>query len=130
MSWQAYVDTSLVGSGHLDKAALISAVGDSVWAKTAGFEVKPEEMKNIVAALGGGAAADKLWTDGLYVAGERYVVFKVEGRSIYGRKGKEGVVIAKTTQAIIVSHYGENGVAGNAAQTVENLADYLVGLGY
>lgn len=115
-------------------------------------------MKNIVAALGGGAAADKLWTDGLYVAGERYVVFKVEGRSIYGRKvsfpnspicsllgarqallpwansdvlqGKEGVVIAKTTQAIIVSHYGENGVAGNAAQTVENLADYLVGLGY
>lgn len=29
-----------MGSGHLDKAALISAVGDSVWAKTAGFEVR------------------------------------------------------------------------------------------
>lgn len=43
-------------------------------------------MKDIVAALGGGAAADKLWTDGLHVAGERYVVFRVEGRSIYGRK--------------------------------------------
>lgn len=43
-------------------------------------------MKNIVAALGGGAAADSLWTEGLHVAGERYVVFKVEGRSIYGRK--------------------------------------------
>lgn len=43
-------------------------------------------MKNIVAALAGGAAADTLWTDGLHVAGERYVVFKVEGRSIYGRK--------------------------------------------
>lgn len=115
-------------------------------------------MKNIVAALGGGAAADSLWTEGLHVAGERYVVFKVEGRSIYGRKvsssnppicnlldarqalltlansnvlqGREGVVIAKTTQAIIVSHYGESGIAGNAAQTVENLADYLIGQGY
>ncbi|ELR03643.1 profilin, required for normal timing of actin polymerization in response to thermal stress [Pseudogymnoascus destructans] len=130
MSWQAYVDTSLVGSGHADKAALISAAGDSVWAKTEGFEVKPEEMQNIVAALAGGAAADKLWTEGLHVAGERFVVFKVEGRSIYGRKGKDGIVIAKTTQAIIVSHYGDNVVAGNAAQTVENLADYLVGLGY
>jgi hypothetical protein len=43
-------------------------------------------MKNIVAALAGGAAADKLWTEGIHVAGERYVVFKVEGRSIYGRK--------------------------------------------
>jgi hypothetical protein len=30
----------LVGSGHADKAALISAAGDSVWAKTPGFEVR------------------------------------------------------------------------------------------
>lgn len=29
-----------MGSGHLDKAALISAAGDSVWAKTPGFEVR------------------------------------------------------------------------------------------
>lgn len=43
-------------------------------------------MKIVVAALAGGAAADKLWTDGLHIAGVRYVVFKVEGRSIYGRQ--------------------------------------------
>lgn len=49
-------------------------------------QVSPAEMKNIVAALAGGEAADKLWTEGLHVAGERFVVFKVEGRSIYGRK--------------------------------------------
>lgn len=49
-------------------------------------QVKPEEMQSIVAALAGGAAADKLWTEGLHVAGERFVVFKVEGRSIYGRQ--------------------------------------------
>lgn len=30
----------MVGSGHSDKAALISAAGDSVWAKTPGFEVR------------------------------------------------------------------------------------------
>ncbi|KFX88571.1 hypothetical protein V495_08198 [Pseudogymnoascus sp. VKM F-4514 (FW-929)] len=130
MSWQAYVDTSLVGSGDADKAALVSAAGDSVWAKTAGFEVSPTEMKNIVAALAGGKAADELWQNGIHVAGERYVVFKVEGRSIYGRKGKEGVVIVKTTQAIIISHYGENTQAGPAAKTVEDLADYLINLGY
>jgi len=58
------------------------------------------------------------------------VVFKVEGRSIYGRKGKEGIVICKTTQAILLAHYGENVQAGNAATTVEQLADYLVKLGY
>jgi len=130
MSWQAYVDSSLVGSGHADKAAIFSAAGDSVWATSSGFTIAPAEMKEVVAALGGGAALDKVLADGLHVGEERYVVFKAEGRSIYGRKGREGIVICKTTQAILVSHYGENVVAGNAATTVEQLADYMVGLGY
>lgn len=43
-------------------------------------------MKTLVAALAGGAAADALWTDGIHIAGERFVVTKAEGRSIYGRK--------------------------------------------
>lgn len=30
---------SLVGSGHLDKGAIVSAAGDSVWATSAGFTV-------------------------------------------------------------------------------------------
>ena len=45
-------------------------------------------------------------------------------------QGKEGIVIAKTTQAILIAHYGETVIAGNAATTVEQLADYLVKLGY
>jgi hypothetical protein len=31
---------SLVGSGHIDKAAIISAAGDSVWATSSGFTVR------------------------------------------------------------------------------------------
>jgi len=130
MSWQAYVDSSLVGSGHLDKAAIVSAAGDSVWATTAGFTISPTEMKAVVAALTEKAATEKLWTDGIHIAGERFVVFKAEDRSIYGRKGREGIIICKTTQAILVAHYGENVIAGNAATTVEQLADYLVKAGY
>jgi len=130
MSWQAYVDSSLVGSGNVDKAAIVSAAGDSVWAQSTGFTISPTEMKTIVAALGGGAATDKIWGEGVHITGEKYVVTKAEDRSIYGRKGREGIVICKTTQAILVAHYGENVVAGNAATTVEKLADYLVGLGY
>lgn len=45
-------------------------------------------------------------------------------------QAKEGVVIAKTTQAILIAHYGENVIAGNAATTVEQLADYLIKVGY
>jgi len=130
MSWQAYVDSSLVGSGNVDKAAIVSAAGDSVWASSAGFSVSSPEMKIVVAALAGGQAAEKLWSEGLHIAGERYVITKAEGRSIYGRKAKEGIVICKTNQAILIAHYGETVMAGNAATTVEQLADYLVRVNY
>ncbi|KAK3352991.1 profilin [Lasiosphaeria hispida] len=133
MSWQAYVDSSLVGSGHIDKAAIVSAAGDSTWASTPGFAVKPEELKNIVAILaekGTGPSVDKSFSEGLHVAGERYVAFNIADRHVYGRHGRTGVIIVKTVQAIIIGHYGENAQAGNSTQTVEALADYLIKVGY
>ncbi|CAG9937211.1 hypothetical protein V2G26_006766 [Clonostachys chloroleuca] len=131
MSWQAYVDTSLIATGHVDKGAIISAAGDSAWAASADFQLKPEEMKAISSIVSGDAAAkDKAFAEGLYVAGTRFVLARAEDRSIYARSGRTGVAIAKTKQAIIVAHHPETGVAGNATSTVEGLADYLIGQGY
>ncbi|KAG5939779.1 hypothetical protein E4U59_002892 [Claviceps monticola] len=131
MSWQAYVDTSLVATGHVDKGAIISAAGDSSWAASADFQLKPEEMKAISAIVSGDdAAKDKAFADGLFIAGNRYVVARADGRSIYARSGRLGVAIAKTKQAIVVGHHGEAQVAGNTSSTVEGLADYLIGQGY
>lgn len=79
--------TSLVGSGHLDKAAIISAAGDSVWSSSAGFTLKPEEMKHIADILDNASGAvDKAYAEGVYVGGVRYVLTKVEGRSLYARQ--------------------------------------------
>jgi profilin len=131
MSWQAYVDTSLVGTGHIDKAALVSAAGDSVWATSPSFELKPAELKAISAIVSGDQSAkDKAFGEGLYVAGERFVMARAEDRSIYARSGREGLAVAKTTQAIIIAHHPESAIAGNATSTVEALADYLIKQGY
>ena len=46
------------------------------------------------------------------------------------QQGKTGIAVVKTKQAILVGHYGENVQAGNATQTVEALADYLIKVGY
>ncbi|KAI0470274.1 profilin [Xylaria cf. heliscus] len=161
MSWQQYIDTSLVGSGHVDQAAIVSAAGDSIWAQSSGFndgymlsqvantyisqtgltrraqQPTPAELKTIVDVLN--AAADekgdqsqvtKAQSEGLYVASDRYVVARIDGRSIYARKGRTGIAIAKTKQAFIVAHHGEAQVAGNATSTTEALADYLIKVGY
>ena len=47
-----------------------------------------------------------------------------------GFQGREGVNICLTKQAILVAHYGENIQPGAAAKTVEQLGDYLIGVGY
>lgn len=46
------------------------------------------------------------------------------------QQGRTGIVVVKTKQAVLVAFYGESKVAGNATQTVEALADYLIKLGY
>jgi profilin len=46
------------------------------------------------------------------------------------KQGREGVVIVKTTQAILIAHYADGMIAGNAATKVEQLADYLISTGY
>ncbi|KAK3318425.1 profilin, partial [Apodospora peruviana] len=121
---------SLVATGHIDKAAIISAAGDSTWAASPGFTVSPAEMKSIVEILAGGSGKDQAFSEGIHIGGERYVAFNVEDRHVYGRKGRTGIIIVKTGQAILIGHYGENVQAGNATQTVEALADYLVKAGY
>ena len=77
------------------------------------------------------------------------MTIKADEKSVYGKKvnykfykimlvdseltiiqGKEGVVIVKTHQAILVAHYPETVQPGQATNTVEQLGDYLIGVGY
>ncbi|KZF21216.1 profilin [Xylona heveae TC161] len=127
MSWQAYVDTSLLQSGNVDKAAIYKVDGSQVWAASAGFSVAPAEMTEVVNAY---KDSSQVFANGLHVAGERYVVIKADDRSLYGKKGKEGLVIVKTKQTLLFTHYPEGVNPGSAANTVEVLADYLIGVGY
>jgi profilin len=45
-------------------------------------------------------------------------------------QGREGIIIVKTVQAILISHYPDTVQPGAATVSVEHLADYLIGLGY
>ena len=77
------------------------------------------------------------------------MTIKADEKSVYGKKvdhvhfrghrrmseltvtkGKEGIVIVKTQQAILVAHYPETVQPGQATNTVEQLGDYLTSVGY
>jgi len=130
MSWQSYVDQTLVGSGKPDAAAIFSIDGKSVWASSAGFVIKPEEIETLVKAYGEDKQLQDLAGTGFHIGGVKYLTILSADRSIYGKQGKTGIVCVKTKQAILVAHYGEAVQPGQAATTVEKLADYLIGVGY
>lgn len=49
MSWQEYIDTSLLGSGHITEAAIIGHDG-SLWAHSSSYELSAEETLIILRA--------------------------------------------------------------------------------
>jgi len=130
MSWQAYVDTSLVGTGDVDKAAIFNTEGTSVWATSPNFKVSPQEIAEVVGAYKDTSAPKKVQSTGLHIAGEKYVVLRADETSRYGRKGRTGVVIVKTKQALLIAHYPETVQPGVATNTVEKLGEYLTSVGY
>ncbi|KAK6341700.1 profilin, required for normal timing of actin polymerization in response to thermal stress [Orbilia brochopaga] len=129
MSWQAYIDTSLVGSGKIDKGAIFSAAGDSVWAASPDFAVTPDEIKYIVSQFAQ-TENSKLYQEGFHIAGTKYLCHLHTDRSIYGKKDKTGVAIVKTKQAIVIAHYPDGIQTAQATTVAESLADYLIKTGY
>ncbi|KAL7950062.1 profilin [Trichoderma barbatum] len=133
MSWQAFVDTSLVATGHVTKGAIISIAGDSAWASSPSLTIAPAEMKVIADIVSGNQGSiDKAYADGLYIAGQRFVLTRTDAETAtaYARAGREGVAITASKQAIVVGIHGEAQQAGNATLVVDALATHLKGTGY
>ncbi|MFH8574101.1 profilin [Streptomyces sp. NPDC017993] len=126
MSWQAYVDTSLIGTGRITQATILGHDGNA-WAQSTGFHITPQEG----AALAAGFVDNNaIRANGFYMGGQRYFTLRADGRSIYGKQGNNGISAVKTTQAIVVGAYEAPIQPGESATEVEKLADYLINLGY
>lgn len=126
MSWQAYTD-NLVSTGKLDKAALYSRAGDSLWAQTGNFQLAPAE---IAAIAKGFENPSELQAHGLHVQSKKYFLLRADERSIYGKQEAEGIIAVRTKQAILLAHYPAGIVAEGATAVVEKLADYLISVNY
>ncbi|KAI8907027.1 profilin [Powellomyces hirtus] len=126
MSWQQYVDSNLLGTGKVQKAA-IHGLDGSLWATSAGFSVGPAEAAAIVKGF---TDPSGLRASGIFIVGEKYMTLRADDRAIYGKKGQNGVCIAKTKQAIIIGVYEAPVQAGETNKVVEGLADYLISVNY
>ncbi|KAK9720931.1 profilin, required for normal timing of actin polymerization in response to thermal stress [Basidiobolus ranarum] len=126
MSWQAYVDQNLVGTGAITMAAIYGAQG-GVWAASPNFALQGNEFNDLLRAY---QDPSGIRANGLYVAGKKYFALNADSRSIYGKQGAGGVICVKTAQAILICLYGDGVAPGEATKVVESLADYFISVGY
>ncbi|PCH37187.1 profilin [Wolfiporia cocos MD-104 SS10] len=126
MSWQAYVDTNLIGTGKVSKAAILGQAG-GVWASSPGYTLSAQEQQAITAAF---SNPDAALASGVRLAGQKFFTLQANDRSIYGKKAADGCVLVKTKQAILVTEYTAPTQAPEATPVVESLADYLISVGY
>ncbi|KAF9382422.1 hypothetical protein CPB97_007159 [Podila verticillata] len=126
MSWQSYVNDNMVGTGKVSKASIVG-LDASLWATTPDFQVGGEEAKKVVDAF---ANSSDAFASGLYIEGKKFVVLNADDKVVRARQGATGVILAKTTKCVLIGYYNENVQAGDCSVIVENLADYLRGIGY
>ncbi|KAH7046360.1 profilin-A [Linnemannia elongata] len=126
MSWQSYVDSTLVGSGKVAKASIFGLDG-SVWAISPDFTISEPEAQKAIAAF---TNSSDTFASGIFLEGSKYTVLRADDQSIYASNGAIGVTIVKTDKTIIVGFYNETMQAGNCNTLVEGFAEYLRNVGY
>lgn len=150
MSWQQYVDDSLIGSGFMHSAAIVGLKDGSYWAYGGTYIPQPEEVKYILQCLNN---LSLVQSSGVTIYGVKFFGLQsgAEGDSkhIFFKKGAAGGCIYTTKQTFIIGVYGnpadssalakdlkkdpKHDVAVNPADcntAVKRIADYLIKLGY
>ncbi|CAO3625866.1 unnamed protein product [Cunninghamella echinulata] len=83
MSWQEYVDQSLIANGKINKACIYNLENNDVLASTPGLSLIGNEYVDLVNGFTNPAP---LFATGIYINGVKYAVVKADDRSIYGKK--------------------------------------------
>jgi len=127
MAWQPYVDSHLVGTGHVTKATIVGIDG-SLWATTPGFGLAANEAKGINEGFKDVA---NFQANGIKVGGVKYMyINKPTDTCVYGKKGATGILIYKTKKAYVIAFHDDKVQTGNCTTTTTKIGDYLVSQNY
>nr|CCC95902.1 unnamed protein product [Trypanosoma congolense IL3000] len=150
MSWQSYVDESLIGSGYMHSAAIVGLADGSYWAYGGTYIPQPEEVAHILKCL---ENLSLVQSSGVTIYGVKF--FGLQSGSdgqmkyIFFKKGAAGGCIYTSKQTAIIAVYGNPGDASALQQdlqkaestnvpvnpadcntTVKRIAEYLISLDY
>ncbi|EDW28240.1 GL19093 [Drosophila persimilis] len=130
MSWQDYVDNQLLASQCVTKGVHCRTRWQHLGRSLLALRFKPITKEELAKLISGFDQQDILTSNGVTLAGQRYIYLSGTDRVVRAKLGRSGVHCMKTTQAVIVSIYEDPVQPQQAASVVEKLGDYLITCGY
>ncbi|KAI9298540.1 Profilin/allergen [Neoconidiobolus thromboides FSU 785] len=124
MSWQAFVDTNLIGSNNFNKALIIDHQ-NNVWATSEEkLHLSKEDFNVLEQAY---EKPEVIFTHGFTIREKKYRTIKADNRSVYGKADNSGgITIVKTNRCYLIGFYDDGVKPGFASATIEELGDQLI----
>ncbi|NXI37238.1 PROF4 protein, partial [Galbula dea] len=120
---QALLNASLIGTRHVENAAIIDIKDGKVCASTFGFHVPPENALNLTYTFYKNLL--QVRREGLYFKEKYYKCVRADEHSIYLQNVYGGLIIVKTKTFILVATYRAGMYPSVCVEAVEKLADYF-----
>ncbi|XP_053445151.1 profilin-4 isoform X2 [Nycticebus coucang] len=110
---------ALLGTKHVDSAALINIQDQTVCVASPGFNVMPTDVRTLV----NGYAKNPLQArrEGLYFKEKDYKCVRADESSLYAKNENTGVIVVKTHLYLIVATYNESMFPSVCVEATEKL---------
>ncbi|XP_006880690.1 PREDICTED: profilin-4 [Elephantulus edwardii] len=114
---------TLLGTKHVDGAALITLHERSLCVASPGFNIMPNDIQTLV----NGFAKNPLQTrrEGLYFKEKHYKCVRADDYSLYAKNESTGVIVVKTHLYLLVATYTEGMYPSVCVEATEKLGQYL-----
>lgn len=114
---------TLLGTKHVDSAALIKLQERSLCVTSPGFNIMPSDVRTLV----NGFAKNPLLTrrEGLYFKEKDYKCVRADDSSLYAKNENTGVVVVKTHLYLLVATYIAGMYPSVCVEATEKLGEYL-----
>mgnify|MGYP002476880476 FL=1 len=122
MSWNDYI-TNLVGTGHVEKAAIVGPNG-SIWAASPGWNIAAAEITAIASGW------PNFSSTGVKIAGTKFMFLRGDDQVVVAKDKATGLCIGKTKQAFVIGYHNDKMQLGNCNKEVLKIVDYLSEQGY
>ncbi|KAM9066440.1 profilin-4 isoform 1-T1 [Sarcophilus harrisii] len=110
---------SLLGTKHVDHAAIIKFQEQTVLVSSPGFNISPNDIRVLVNVFSKNPF--QVRREGLYFKEKDYTCVRADERSLYAKKNDTGLVVVQTNLYLLVATYREDMYASVCVEAVEKL---------